>query len=432
MTKRRIVLAIFGILVFCACISTASTATVYVPDNYSKIDYAVRFGAYPGDVVIVRDGVYNEYVNVYTPDLMIKSENGSATCEVVTPYISPVGPVDPSLHEDDVFCIWCDKVSIYGFDISNVHSHQAGIHLLKANRCTISNNSFWTRLRGGMGIRLEDGSNNMVANNLIEGSSRNPTYGIYVWDSDNNNIFTNNYIFKNYIGIYLWASGNNEVTTNNVTDNDYGIYFKSLGNSEVTNNNVTDNDYGICFEDSNNNEVTNNSVTDNDYGICLWTSDNNTFTNNTISNNDKGIYFKNSSNNNIYLNNFINNTYSINSSDSTNIWNSTEKITYTYKGKTCENYLGNYWDDYTGSDANEDGIGDTPYNINLDKDNYPLIEPWENYFAPAPSVFEYIFEDFNDMITVTDTGFNDFSGNMDIVNKDGVPYIEAPLNISSL
>lgn len=45
---------------------------------------------------------------------------------------------------------------------------------------------------------------------------------------------------------------------------------------------------------------------------------------------------------------------------------------------------------------------------------------------------EYIFEDFNDMITVTDTGFNDFSGNMGIVNKNGVPYIEAPLNISSL
>ena len=48
------------------------------------------------------------------------------------------------------------------------------------------------------------------------------------------------------------------------------------------------------------------------------------------------------------------------------------------------------------------------------------------------AVFEYTFEDFNDMITVIDTGFNDFSGNMGIVNKDGVPYIEAPLNISSL
>jgi len=116
----------------------------------------------------------------------------------------------------------------------------------------------------------------------------------------------------------------------------------------------------------------------------------------------------------------------------TNIWNSKDTIFYTYNGTNYTNYLGNYWDDYMGNDADGDGIGDTPYDIDSDKDNYPLMEPWENYFAPAPSVFEYTFEDFNDMITVTDTGFNDFSGNMGIVNKDGVPYIEAPLNISSL
>ena len=96
-----------------------------------------------------------------------------------------------------------------------------------------------------------------------------------------------------------------------------------------------------------------------------------------------------SSNNNIiYLNNFIDNTDNIYSYYSTNIWNSTEKISYTYNGSEFENYLGNYWDDYTGRDADEDGIGDTPYSIDSDKDKYPLMEHWENYFAPAPSVFD--------------------------------------------
>lgn len=46
-----------------------------------------------------------------------------------------------------------------------------------------------------------------------------------------------------------------------------------------------------------------------------------------------------------------------------------------------ENYLGNYWDDYTEPDDNNDGIGDTPYPIDGDKDNYPLMQRFENYIG---------------------------------------------------
>ena len=50
--------------------------------------------------------------------------------------------------------------------------------------------------------------------------------------------------------------------------------------------------------------------------------------------------------------------------------------------ETFTNYMGNYWDDYKGYDANRDGIGETPYSIDSDKDYYPLIERFENYFLP--------------------------------------------------
>jgi parallel beta-helix repeat protein len=137
--------------------------------------------------------------------------------------------------------------------------------------------------------------------------------------------------------------------------------------------------------------IADNTVSGNNYyGIYFSYSSNNSISGNDVSNNDDGIHLSKASSNTIYLNNFINNTDNELSFASINIWNSPLEITYTYDGTLYESYLGNYWDDYEGTDADRDGIGDTHYNIDPEKDEsdeYPLMKPYENYIllraAPA-------------------------------------------------
>lgn len=129
---------------------------------------------------------------------------------------------------------------------------------------------------------------------------------------------------------------------------------------------------------SDNNLVVGNNIIDGDlYGIDVRHScSNNLICGNNVVNNRNGIRVEDSRNNTIYHNNFTNSTrLQVESDASINTWD--------------DGYPsgGNYWSNYTGIDeksgpnqdqSGSDGIGDTPYIINADKqDRYPLVKPFE-------------------------------------------------------
>ena len=138
-----------------AFVCVASARTIYVPDDYAKIQWAVD-NAFAGDTIIVRDGIYYESITV-SKQLTIKSENGSAYC-----IVNGTG--------SDVFTLKADGIRIEGFTITG----------------------------GGYGIYIRS-NKNMIINNTI---SSNNYDGIFLC-SNNNSISNNNISSNNDEGIHL-------------------------------------------------------------------------------------------------------------------------------------------------------------------------------------------------------------------------------------
>ncbi len=245
----------------------------------------------------------------------------------------------------------CENNTIQGNNINN--NAEYGINLYESNDNDIEENI--VNFNGIMGINLSPNcSYNEIVNNTV---NFNGLFGIHFNDNSTNNLILDNNCSHNIYGIVV-RTPNNTISGNYIEYNsEVGLHFWSADaynntqNNNITRNFIYNNNYGIKFSI----EVG---------GVVGGESALNIFEGNRISDNTRGFEIDAGCNDNLIFNNTFINNLNANAEDNgnNNNWNSST--------------LGNYWSDYSGKDANDDGIGDTPYTISGaagSQDNYPIF-----------------------------------------------------------
>lgn len=240
--------------------------------------------------------------------------------------------------------------------------------------CRIEGGGFGVFIRGVNDCRIE--RNTIVGNTNVVAAKRGN--GVHLWKT-RRNVITANVITHARDGVYLSYADENDITSNRVERTRFGLHYMYSHKNRLADNTFTANAvgaalmfarecvvegnvafanrrHGILLKQVENSRIVRNEVRHQNRGLFVQQAVNDRFEDNRIVENDIGLYMSNGSEGNVFAgNSFV--------ANSDQVWQPPYEVE---RGRLASNRFhdgrrGNYWSDYTGNDANGDGIGDTPY-----------------------------------------------------------------------
>jgi len=296
------------------------------------------------------------------------------------------------------------EIRNWGVVVGGSYNNVADNNVTSPNGILVNGNSskiYHNTVKGGRGFGFSVGGayNDIYSNIIIDGWE----YGIWSWKLSNN--FANNTIQNANVGMYNvdYSSGNQ------IENCSIGIHIPSTkGNVTIFNNffhnceqgvrvegnfsNIDSNFFHNCeqgvrvegnFCNISSNTFVNNYVTN---GIGLYGCYNNTITRNLFLHSNYSICLFSASFNNITENTISSSVRFVDSYNSqynllchNDVFNVTSPLPCCEEASANE-YMNNYWDDYSGIDKDGDGYGD-PYLVAAIRtyDNSPLDVPYGSF-----------------------------------------------------
>jgi nitrous oxidase accessory protein len=362
---------------------------------YTTIEAALN-DARPGDTIEVRGGVYPGPLAVQTEGVTLEGVDwpvidGGGNGTVVTLAAPGVvlrgfevrgSGVEPNLDHSGI-TLTAARIVV---ENNRLHDVLFGVFVAQADDAVLRGNDITSKAqydegRKGDGIRLWYSQRVTVENNTVHEAR-----DVVMWYSSDV-IMRGNVIERGRYGIHLMYCDGAQIEDNRILNNSVGIFVMYSGDVTLRRNFVRGqrgpSGYALGFKDANNVDVTDNALVDNRAGAFLDGTPFNpaaygNFQNNLLAFNDVGVIMMPA----VRGNTFENNTF----------WENGEQMAVQGGGRLAENtWRGNYWSDYTGFDADGDGLGDAPYRSERFFENLTDREPRLRMllYSPAAQAVEF-------------------------------------------